>query len=188
MAIPLPLAIAAYCTYLAAWLVIAIAAVVGAIPRLRGQVAATTWLTAPVIFGTLLQVAAAFAVTRSMGSGPLRPGRYEVAGVVVLASFAAVLFLWALLSVPQGVDSHQLVTEGAYAWLRHPIYLAFLSMLVATGLLVSSRIKLILPVILYVAGTELRIASEEEELTEKFRDSYMQYKRRTRWRYLPGLR
>jgi hypothetical protein len=37
---------------------------------------------------------------------------------------------------------------------------------VATGFLISADIKLILPVLLYLAGSELRIASEERELTE----------------------
>ena len=52
--------------------------------------------------------------------------------------------------------------------MRNPLYLAFLAMLVATGFLISGGIKLILPVLLYLAGSELRIASEERELAEKF--------------------
>jgi protein-S-isoprenylcysteine O-methyltransferase Ste14 len=31
-----------------------------------------------------------------------------------------------------------LVIRGAYSWLRHPIYLAFLAMLLATGLIASA--------------------------------------------------
>ena len=81
-----------------------------------------------------------------------------------------------------------MVTGGAYSWVRHPIYLAFLAMLVATGMLISSGVKLILPVLLYLAGSELRIASEEVELAKRFPDAYAMYRSRTRWRYLPGLR
>jgi protein-S-isoprenylcysteine O-methyltransferase Ste14 len=183
-----PLKMAAYCVYLAAWLVFAIAAVAGAIPRLRRQASAGVRMTAPVLIGTLLQCAAAFAVTRSMKSGPLRPRTFELAGVLVLAPLGAALFVWAIRSVPRHAGGDALVTGGAYSWLRHPIYLAFLAMLIATGLLLSNGVKLILPVILYLAGSELRIASEEEELAERFPDSYTKYKRRTRWRYLPGVR
>jgi protein-S-isoprenylcysteine O-methyltransferase Ste14 len=182
------LKIAAYCVYLAAWVVFAIATLAGALPRLRRQAAATTAITAPVLIGTLLQVLAAFAVTRSMGSGPLRPRAFELAGALVLAPLGAALFVWALRSAPRDADGDALVTGGAYSWLRNPIYLAFLVMLLATGFLISSGIKLILPVLLYVAGSELRIASEEGELAEKFPEGYAMYRSRTRWRYLPGLR
>jgi protein-S-isoprenylcysteine O-methyltransferase Ste14 len=180
--------IAAYCFYLAAWMVFAIAAVAGALPRLRRQAATTTAITAPVLIGTLLQALAAFAVTRSMGSGPLRPRMFELAGALVLAPLGAALFVWALRSVPRDADGDTLITGGAYSWLRNPIYLAFLAMLVATGFLISGGVKLILPVVLYLAGSELRIASEESELAEKFPEGYAMYRSRTRWRYLPGLR
>jgi protein-S-isoprenylcysteine O-methyltransferase Ste14 len=183
-----PLKIAAYCVYLSAWVVFAIAAVAGALPVLRRQAAAMTVITAPVIVGTLLQALAAFAITRSMGSGPLQPRTFELAFVLVLAPLGAALFVWALRSVPRDADGDTLVTGGAYRWLRNPIYLAFLAMLLATGLVISGGVKLILPVILYIAGSELRIASEERELAEKFPKDYAAYRSRTRWRYLPGLR
>jgi protein-S-isoprenylcysteine O-methyltransferase Ste14 len=179
---------AAFCIYLLAWLVFAIAALLGAIPSLKRQSAAVVRITIPVVVGTLLQAVAAFAVTRAMKEGPLRPRTYELMGVLLLAPLGSALFVWALRSVPRNAGAETLVTEGAYAWLRHPIYLAFLAMLVATGLLLSGGIKLILPVLLYISGTELRIATEEEELAEKFPAGYAQYRRRTRWRYLPGLR
>ncbi len=179
--------IAVYCVYLAAWVVFAIAAVAGALPRLRRQAGAKTAVTAQVI-GSLLQVLAAFAVTKSMGSGPLRPRTLELAGALVLAPLGAALFVWALRSVPRYYDGDTLVTRGAYSLLRNPVYLAFLAMLMASGLLTSGGMKLIIPVILYLAGSELRIASEEGELAEKFPKGFEMYRTRTRWRYLPGIR
>ncbi len=183
-----PLKIAAYCVYIAAWLAFAIAALAGVLPRLRRPASATTAITAPVLIGSLLQVLAALAVTKSMGSGPLRPGTFELAGALALAPLGAALFVWALRSASRDAGGDTLVTGGAYAWLRNPIYLAFLAMLVATGLLVSGGVKLIVPVLLYLVGSELRIASEERELAEKFPEGYATYRSRTRWRYLPGLR
>ena len=183
------LKITAYLAYLAAWLVFAIAALIGSLPRLRrGQAGMTSMPAMPVVIGTALQALAAMVMTRSMGSDSLRPGLYELAGAQVLAPLGAALFVWAVRSGPSEVGADKLITEGAYRWLRHPIYLAFLAMLVATGLLISAGVQLILAVLVYLAGSEFRIAVEERELARKFPEAYAQYRRRTRWRYLPGLR
>ena len=136
--------VAAFCAYLAAWLVFAIAAVVGAVPRLRRQATGAMRLSVPVVIGTLLQAAAAFAITRSMASGPLRPRTFEMVGVLILAPLGAALFAWALRSVP-GCRCERAGHRRAYRWLRHPIYLAFLAMLVATGFVVSGGIRLVFP-------------------------------------------
>ncbi len=180
--------IAAFCVYLAAWVVLAIAAAVGAIPRLQRVASGATRITVPDLVGMLLQGCAALATTLSMKPGPLRPGDLALAGTLVLSPLAAGLFVWALRSAPENTGTETLATGGAYAWLRHPIYSAFLAMLVATGLLVSGGLKLIPALGLYLAGCELRIASEEMDLDERFPGSYAQYRLRTRWRYLPGLR
>jgi protein-S-isoprenylcysteine O-methyltransferase Ste14 len=183
------LKIAAYLAYLAAWFVVAAAAFFGQWLRLRKFTAASeTTIATPVVIGSLLQVLAAFLITRSLPTGPLHPQPLELIGALVLAPLGAALFTWSLRSVPKDADTSTLVTAGAYAWLRHPIYLAFLAMLLATGFLISSGMKLILPVVLYLAGSELRIASEESDLAQKFPEDYAQYCSRTRWRYLPGLR
>jgi hypothetical protein len=76
----------------------------------RRQAAETTAVTAQVLIGSLLQALAAFAVTKSMGSGPLRPGTFELAGALVLAPLGAVLFVWALRCVPRDSDGDTLVT------------------------------------------------------------------------------
>jgi protein-S-isoprenylcysteine O-methyltransferase Ste14 len=136
----------------------------------------------------LMQGTAALPVTLTLTAAPLRPGTFELIGTMVLAPFAVGIFCWALWSARQHTVAHTLVITGAYAWLRHPIYLAFLAMLIATGLIVSARFSLLAAAALYVAGTELRIASEEAELEEKFPADYPKYRLRTRWRYLPGFR
>lgn len=181
------LRVVVFCVYLAAWLVLTIAAVAGTIPRRHRLATISAHIKVPEMVGMLLQGAAALATTLSMKSGPLQPGTLKLVGTLALAPLAAALFVWALRSAPS-TGAETLTTGGAYAWLRHPIYSAFLAMLLATGLLVSGGLKLIVAVGLYLAGSELRIASEETDLAEKFPACYAQYRIRTRWRYLPGLR
>jgi protein-S-isoprenylcysteine O-methyltransferase Ste14 len=182
------LRLAAFVAYLAAWVVFAIGAVISGIPRIQRRAASPVVLRTPVLIGTVLQVAPTMAFSLSMGDGPLRPSRLALAGILVSASFGAVLFIGAILSAPRDAGPPTLVTRGVYTWMRHPIYLAFLAMLVATGLLVSAGRLLLVAIAVYLAGSEMRIASEEEELAGTFHDKYDQYRLRTRWRYLPGLR
>ncbi|HTM49024.1 MAG TPA: isoprenylcysteine carboxylmethyltransferase family protein [Bryobacteraceae bacterium] len=178
----------AFCAYLAAWLVFAVGAAATGIPRMQRFVEAPARMKPAVIIGTVLQIASACVITFNLGDGPLRPKSFELATVVFLAPFAAALFVAALRSAPRRGSKDRLVTSGAYAWVRHPIYLAFFAMLLATGLLASAGPALLLSAGMYLAGCELRIASEEADLEQTFRGEYEQYRLRTRWRYLPGLR
>lgn len=177
-----PLRTLAFCAYLISWLILAVAAAISAFSRRQTAL----HITMPVMVGTLLQVAGALVIPLSIAKGRLHPGKSELLGVLILAPLAAVLFVWALRSAP--ADSESLATTGAFAWLRHPIYSAFLAMLLATGLIASLELKMIGAVLLYLAGSELRIAAEEAELDHRFPSAYAGYRRETRWRYLPGLR
>ena len=145
-------------------------------------------MTTPVIAGMLMQGTSALPISLSLQDGPLRPRTFEMIGTIVLALVAAVLFGWAVGSARHHSDANKLVTGGAYKWLRHPMYLAFLAMLVATGFLASAGVKLLVAVVIYIAGSELRIATEEAELLDRFPGDYARYRLQTRWRYLPGLR
>jgi protein-S-isoprenylcysteine O-methyltransferase Ste14 len=145
-------------------------------------------ITVSAAAGTLLQVVSALPITLSLPEGPLHPRTPELAGGLILAPLGAILFVWSIRSTPLPPRRDVLVTHGPYRWLRHPMYLAFFAMLVATGLLASASLRLAAAVCLYLAGSELRIAGEESELAEKFPEEHHAYRLRTRWLYLPGLR
>ena len=181
-----PLRLGAFCAYLVAWLVFTIAAILGGIPRMQRRASAPLQLKTPVVIGTVLQIASPLAITLWLSNGPLRPQPLELIGALVLAPFGAALFVWALVSARRSAGP--LVTVGVYGWIRHPIYLAFLAMLLATGLLASAGPRLGVATLLYLAGSEMRIASEEAEWSAAFPAESEQYRLRTRWRYLPGLR
>src|SRR6266705_6228555 len=118
----------AFFAYLFAWLVFAVGAAASAIPRIQKHAAAPIRIKAAVVIGTLLQVASVSMLTLRLGDGPLRPKVWELAAVAALAPFGAALFAWAFRST-RGAGPDTLVTRGAYACVRHPMYLAFLAML-----------------------------------------------------------
>ncbi len=180
-----PLRIAALLTYLAAWGIIAIAAIVHAWPGSSSGSKPPGDFALRSILGTILQVAAAFAATAALPIGPLRPPTFHFIIVVLLAPLAVVLYLGAIRRAPK---KDELVTAGVYAWIRHPIYAAFLALLLATCLLVADWPRAAVALALYLGGTELRVAREEAELAGRWAAQHAAYRLRTRWRYLPGVR
>jgi protein-S-isoprenylcysteine O-methyltransferase Ste14 len=179
----------AFCAYLAAWLVFTAGALILAISAMRKQTGVPfLFIKTPVLIGALMQIASPLAITAGMGDDPLRPRTLELVGVSVLAPFAAALFIGVIFATLRDSEREIIITRGVYAWIRHPLYLAFLAMLVSTGLLASQGLRLAVSIVTYLAGSELRIAAEEQELSTKFQAIYAEYRLRTPWRYIPGVR
>jgi protein-S-isoprenylcysteine O-methyltransferase Ste14 len=82
-------------------------------------------------------------------------------------------------------QNHQLVTNGPYRWIRHPLYtfgsLFFLSLTLVTGLWWMAALLAV-----GVAVLVWRTGSEERNLMEQFGEDYHQYMRRT-GRFLPRV-
>lgn len=87
---------------------------------------------------------------------------------------------------PRIMGSQELVTEGPYYWVRHPIYTAFLVILGST-LLISANWFLgaawIGMVVLDITG---RIQYEEQKMISHFGDPYLTYMERT-GRFFPRI-
>ena len=83
---------------------------------------------------------------------------------------------WALMA--RVIEGHELISQGPYAVVRNPIYLAMLGMLVATGLVVSRWPALVGAAIVFAAGTAIRIRAEENLLREAFGPKFDDYARR----------
>ncbi len=83
-------------------------------------------------------------------------------------------------------DGHQLVTEGVYRYIRHPMYAAHLLWAVAQVLILHNWIAgysfLIISVPLYL----FRVDSEENMMLEQFGEEYRAYMRKT-GRIIPRL-
>jgi protein-S-isoprenylcysteine O-methyltransferase Ste14 len=83
---------------------------------------------------------------------------------------------WALEA--RVIEGHELVTLGPYSVVRNPIYLGMFGLLVATGLAISHWQALVAATVLFLAGNEIRIRSEEKLLREAFGAQFEDYARR----------
>ncbi len=83
-------------------------------------------------------------------------------------------------------EDHELVQTGVYRWLRHPIYTSMLGMFITTGLAWTWWPMFFVGLVLFIAGTEIRIAAEERLLTERF-PAYADYRARVKG-YVPFIR
>jgi protein-S-isoprenylcysteine O-methyltransferase Ste14 len=109
-----------------------------------------------------------------------------LAAVALVAGLSAVWMMLAAIQVlgrqwsltARVLEGHKLITGGPYALVRHPIYTALLSMIVATGLAQSHWLALVPAITVYLAGTLIRIRSEERLLRETFGAEYEAFARR----------
>lgn len=80
---------------------------------------------------------------------------------------------------------HELITEGPYRWLRHPMYLGLIVFPMGVGLVFGSWIGIALPLLL-VGVFIWRIGDEEKLLRQEFGERWDTYCQHT-WRFIPYL-
>lgn len=76
-------------------------------------------------------------------------------------------------------EEHQLVRDGPFARMRHPIYFAMLLLLIALSIGLGHIWGLIAAIPLFLVGTLIRIREEERLLRQQFGDAYDSYARET---------
>ncbi len=111
----------------------------------------------------------------------------------LLLALANALVVWAMASNRffavtvriQEERGHNVVTQGAYRLVRHPAYLAFLLMGIATPPLLDSWWAAI-PALLGSAGMVVRTALEDRTLRREL-PGYEEYAEEVRYRLLPGV-
>jgi protein-S-isoprenylcysteine O-methyltransferase Ste14 len=133
------------------------------------------------IFGVLVVLLAIFTM-HSFSDDSLIDILSEALGLFLL-TVCSVGRLWALLYV-SGRKKLELITEGPYSMVRHPLYV--FSLIGAIGIGIASENILILAamVIFYLLYYPLTILVEEKKLTNKFGQAYLDYIKRTP-RFLP---
>lgn len=84
------------------------------------------------------------------------------------------------------VEGHKLITEGPYRLVRNPIYTGMLGMMVATGLAVTQWWALLVAIVVFLAGTYLRVRIEERLLRGQFGSAFDDYTSRVP-AVIPGI-
>ena len=178
----------AFCAVIAGWLGFGAILAVGK----RGAAAGAAKRDWKSGVGFLLQVAAyalCFVFARIYFS-PIRPmpqlPEKVLAGITVAIAAASVWFCyaaaralgkqWAL--VARVIEGHELISTGPYAIVRNPIYLAMLGMYVASALAVARLPAAIAGLVVFLAGTAIRIRTEENLLRANFGVVFNDYARR----------
>ena len=77
-----------------------------------------------------------------------------------------------------------LKTTGLYGFVRHPLYFAWIWVVFATPDMTATRFVFAIVSTLYLA---IAIPWEERALVATFGHDYERYRRRVRWRMLPGV-
>ncbi|KAF8640078.1 hypothetical protein AX17_001318 [Amanita inopinata Kibby_2008] len=74
-------------------------------------------------------------------------------------------------------ESHELVTDGVYAWFRHPSYAGFFYWALGTQLVLQNPLSFMLFLGLLWRFFHHRIRAEEKSLISFFGDEYLKYRR-----------
>lgn len=135
------------------------------------------------IFGVLVLFLILFT-SHSFGQDSLTDTLLEMSGLFLL-TICSIGRLWSLLYI-SGYKKRELIMEGPYSIVRHPLYV--FSLIGAIGIGVASKNILVLAalVIFYLLYYPLTILVEEKKLVDKFDQMYLDYAKRTP-RFLPKL-
>jgi len=116
-------------------------------------------------------------------------------GVLILRSSAALSFLElaGIRQVQVATErdggtvvpaANDLITQGPYAIVRHPLYLGWVLLVFAAPVMTADRFSVALISTLYLF---VAVPWEERALRRAFGDQYRRYAERVRWRIVPGF-
>lgn len=84
-------------------------------------------------------------------------------------------------------SEHKLIKSGPYALVRNPIYTSMLLVLCGIGIIITGWKVFAAALLLFIAGTETRVRTEEQLLASRFGEEFETYRRAVP-AYLPFLK
>jgi protein-S-isoprenylcysteine O-methyltransferase Ste14 len=158
------------------------------------QKRASIALPGPTRLGLLLEVTAfAVAFAERLPAGE-EPGMARILLAMIVGPLAPIL-AWTAVThlgrqfrITAGLyHDHELVHTGPYAVVRHPIYASLLAILLSTLLLLTRWPWALVSAAVFLAGTEIRVRTEDGLLASRFGAGFEAYRRRVP-AYIPWLR
>lgn len=147
----------------------------------------------PTRVGLLLQglgIFLVFVFREDGGPTPVRTA-LAVALIVPCAAMAwqSVVHLGRQFRVHAGLyHDHELIRTGPYRIVRHPIYTSLMGMLIATMLLLRTDLMWMgASLACFIAGTEIRVRSEDGLLESRFNERFREYRKAVSG-YIPFVR
>ncbi len=144
------------------------------------------------VYGVVLLTVVAFFLRKLpfLASGKVSSLRIPMLVLGIILIIIGVC-LWVMAVIVSKIDANivknQLVTSGVYAWVRNPIYSAF--MLIATGvlLILGNLWFLFLPFVFWLSMTVLMRGTEEKWLLKQYGKEYEDYCSRVNrcWPWFP---
>ena len=111
-----------------------------------------------------------------------------VGPVAPLLAWTSVSHLGRQFRINAGLyEDHQLVESGPYGIVRHPIYASLLAILLATLFLLTQWKWVAISLLFFIAGTEIRVRTEDRLLASRFGPSFETFRRRVP-AYIPFIR
>jgi protein-S-isoprenylcysteine O-methyltransferase Ste14 len=113
--------------------------------------------------------------------GPPTALRVLAIGVLVPG---VVIWIWSVILILRDVPHGRLITDGPYAWVKHPLYTGVaLLVLPWIGFLLDTWLGVLIGAVLYV-GSRIFAPAEEDALSRAFGGRWSDYNRSVR---LPGV-
>ena len=97
-------------------------------------------------------------------------------GLFLLIISIRFIIIYANTTVMPWVPSESLVVRGPYRYLRNPMILGVVLVMVSEGLILASTGILVLALVFFIGNTIYFILSEEPKLEACFGESYREYK------------
>ncbi len=131
---------------------------------------------------------------RRIGGGTLFPLTPAVAIAADILTFCGlVIAIWARRTLaanwslhPTIQEHHELITQGPYAYVRHPMYTGMLLMLLGVAVFLGNAAGFIVLALVFIVISYLRIRPEEELLAKRFGGKWEEYRKKTK-RLVPGV-